>query len=201
MYFDLKKNFFSWNSGSGGFPNFPNGIATTTEAPKPTVHVAKPKKKPVAIQSSKDGLRSGPFGYVDKGSFFEDSSVVGFPSMIEVIYQGFVWALDIRYPDDRILHGGIHDILKDKVKRDKVFLKDDYIVRVSGRASPYNINRLTFYTAKGKKFGPWGDRRSKESIDFDVSAPPGHGLAFFSGTVDFGVPFRSISFHWRPLPS
>merc|ERR1712203_1255102 len=38
---------------------------------------------------------------------------------------------------------------------------------------PYNINRLTFYTAKGKTFGPWGDRRSKESVDFDVSAPPG----------------------------
>ena len=77
--------------------------------------MAKPKKKPVAIQSSKDGLRSGPFGYVDKGTFFDDSNVVGFPSMIEVIYQGFVWAMDIRYPDDRILHGGIHDILKDKV--------------------------------------------------------------------------------------
>ena len=61
--------------------------------------------------------------------------------------------------------------------------------------------RLTFYTAKGKTFGPWGDRRSKESVDFDVSAPPGHALAYFSGTVDFGVPFRSISFHWRPIPT
>ena len=127
--------------------------------------------------------------------------VSGFPEMIEVIYQGFVWALDIRYPEERILHGGIHDILKDKVKREKVFLKNDYIVRVTGRASPYNINRLTFYTAKGKTFGPWGDRRSKESVDFDVRAPKGHALAYFSGTVDFGVPFRSISFHWRPIPS
>ena len=90
--------------------------------------------------------------------------------------------------------------IKDKVKRETVRLsKGDYIVRVSGRASPYNINRLTFYTAKGKKFGPWGDRRSKESVDFDVSAPEGHGLSYFSGTVDFGVPFRSISFHWSPV--
>ena len=43
--------------------------------------------------------------------------------------------------NDRIMHGGIHDILKDKVKREKVFLKNDYIVRITGRASPYNINR------------------------------------------------------------
>ena len=41
----------------------------------------------------------------------------------------------------------------------------------------------------------------QESVDFDVTAPPGHGLAFFSGTIDFGVPLRSISFHWRPIPS
>jgi len=139
-------------------------------------------------------------GYVDKGTFFTDSHVKGFPEMIEVIYQGFVWALNMYYPDkQKEKHGGVHTILKDKVKRQKIFFKDgDYIVRVSGRASPYNINRLTFYTAKGKKYGPWGDRRSKDSIDFDVSAPPGHGLQYFSGTVDFGVPFRSISFHWSP---
>ena len=183
---------------NSGFPNFPNSLVTT-EKPKPTLFTAAPKEKPVAIQGA--GNQAGPFGYVDKGTFFDDSSIAGFPEMIEVIYQGFVWAMDIRYPDERILHGGIHDILKDKVKREKVFLKNDYIVRVTGRASPYNINRLTFYTAKGKTFGPWGDRRSKESVDFDVSAPPGHALAYFSGTVDFGVPFRSISFHWRPLPN
>jgi hypothetical protein len=93
-------------------------------------------------------------------------------------------------------HTDIHTITISNIN---LFLKDgDYIVRVSGRASPYNINRLTFYTAKGEKYGPWGDRRSEDSIDFDVTAPPGHGLAHFSGTVDFGVPFRSISFHWRP---
>ena len=183
---------------NSGFPNFPNSLVTT-EKPKPTLFTAAPKEKPIAIQGA--GNQAGPFGYVDKGTFFDDEAIAGFPEMIEVIYQGFVWAMDIRYPDERILHGGIHDILKDKVKREKVFLKNDYIVRVTGRASPYNINRLTFYTAKGKTFGPWGDRRSKESVDFDVSAPAGHALAYFSGTVDFGVPFRSISFHWRPLPN
>ena len=98
------------------------------------------------------------------------------------------------------MHGGVHTILKDKVKREKVILRDDAIVRVSGRASPYNINRLTFYTAKGKKYGPWGDRRSEDSQDFDVSAPEGHALAFISGTVNFGVSVRSLSFHWRPWP-
>jgi len=61
------------------------------------------------------------------------------------------------------MHGGVHNVLKDKVKRDTVFLKDDYIVRIEGRASPFNINRMTFFTAKGKQFGPWGDRRSQVS--------------------------------------
>ena len=111
----------------------------TTEKPKPTFHTAKPKQAPVAIQG--DNQKAGPFGYIDKGTFFEDSHLEGFPKMIEVIYQGFVWAMDIRYENDRIMHGGIHDILKDKVKREKVFLKNDYIVRITGRASPYNINR------------------------------------------------------------
>ena len=98
------------------------------------------------------------------------------------------------------MHGGIHTILKDKVKREVVHLGDgDHVVRVSGRASPYNINRFTLYTAKGKKFGPFGDRRSEESVDFDVRAPEGQALAFMSGTVGFGVPLRSISFHWRPI--
>ena len=176
----------------------PPGPAPTKFKLKPS-KVGEPKAKPVAVQS-KNPLQSGPYGYVDKGTFFTDSHVKGFPEMIEVIYQGFVWALNMYYPDkQKEKHGGVHTILKDKVKRQKIFFKDgDYIVRVSGRASPYNINRLTFYTAKGKKYGPWGDRRSKDSIDFDVSAPPGHGLQYFSGTVDFGVPFRSISFHWSP---
>jgi hypothetical protein len=185
-----------------GFPNFPNtNVVHTTELPKTTLHTPAPKQRPVAVEGT--ATQAGPFGYIEKGTFFDDSNVPGFPEMIEVIYQGFVWAMDIRYGKEggRVQHGGVHTILKDKVKRDKVFLKDDYIVRVTGRASPYNINRLTFYTAKGKTFGPWGDRRSKESIDFDVAAPSGHALAFFSGTVDFGVPFRSISFHWRPIPS
>ena len=214
----------------GNFPNFPSSNAggnnqnsiqqvtkvVTTRRPKvtkaPTAKrpvlkpskVGEPKQKPVAIKSN-DPSQSGPYGYVDKGTFFTDSHVKGFPDMIEVVYQGFVWALNVYYPGETKFkkqiekHGGVHTILKDKVKRQKVFFKDgDYIVRVSGRASPYNINRLTFYTAKGEKYGPWGDRRSEDSIDFDVTAPPGHGLAHFSGTVDFGVPFRSISFHWRP---
>jgi hypothetical protein len=212
------------NGGNqGNFPNFPSSnegnnpnpikkqkskFVTTripvTQAPPPKPllkpsKVGEPKQKPIAIKSN-DPLQAGPYGYVDKGSFFSDSHVKGFPDMIEVVYQGFVWALNLYYPDkQKEKHGGVHTILKDKVKRKKVFFKDgDYIVRVSGRASPYNINRLTFYTAKGEKYGPWGDRRSADSIDFDVSAPPGHGLAYFSGTVDFGVPFRSISFHWKP---
>ena len=71
-------SFFSSqpSDNTNGFPNFPNSIPTT-EAPKPTVHVAKPKQPPVAIESSKDGLRAGPFGYVDKGTFFDDKNVQG----------------------------------------------------------------------------------------------------------------------------
>jgi hypothetical protein len=77
-------------------------------------------------------------------------------------FQGFIWAFDVGYPSEgRIMHGGVHNVLKDKVKRETVFLKDDYIVRVEGRASPFNINRMTFFTAKGKQYGPWGDRRSQ----------------------------------------
>ncbi|QQP54718.1 Putative LOC101310879, partial [Caligus rogercresseyi] len=49
------------------------------------------------------------------------------------------------------------------VKRKKVSLKDDTIVRVTGRASPYNINRLTLHTANGKVHGPFGERQHKES--------------------------------------
>merc|ERR1711936_1474 len=52
-------------------------------------------------------------------------------------------AMEMFYPDqDSVLHGGVHTILEDKVKRETVNLAGDYIVRVSGRASPYNINRL-----------------------------------------------------------
>jgi hypothetical protein len=86
-----------------------------------------------------------------------------------------------------------------QVKKERFKLADgDHIVRVSGRASPYNINRFTVYTSKGKKYGPYGDRRSEDSVDFDVTAPPGTALAYISGTVDFGVPIRSIGLHWRP---
>jgi len=147
-----------------------------------------------------NGQQAGPFGYPEKGSLFSDSDKVGFPERIEMIYQGFVWAFDVSYPDqDKVRHGGVHRILEDKVKRQVINLKDDHIIRITGRASPYNINRLTFHTAAGKVYGPWGDRHSDESVDFDVAAPPGHALAFFSGTVDFGVPLRSISFHWAKL--
>ena len=118
-----------------------------------------------------------------------------------MIYQGFVWAFDVKYPEieSPIGHGGIHRILEDKIKRESINLKNDFIVRITGRASPYNINRLTFFTSKGKVYGPWGDRHSTESIDFDVSAPKGYGLSYFSGTIDFGVPLRSINFHWKKI--
>jgi len=146
------------------------------------------------------GPSAGPFGYTEKGTFFIDSHYNGFPESIDLVYQGFVWAFTMNYPDQpSVLHGGVHTILLDKVKKETIPLAGDYIVRVTGRASPYNINRLTLYTKQGKKYGPWGDRHSEESVDFDVSAPPGHGLAFFSGTIDFGVPLRSVSFHWRPI--
>ncbi len=37
------------------------------------------------------------------------------------------------------MHGGIHEILKDKVKRERVFLKDDYIVRYAS-SRPISMN-------------------------------------------------------------
>jgi len=70
------------------------------------------------------------------------------------------------------MHGGVHNVLKDKVKRDTIILKDDYIVRVEGRASPFNINRITFFTAKGKQFGPWGDRRSQVQSNLNYNNGP-----------------------------
>merc|ERR1712025_1123021 len=178
--------------------------------PPPKITTRKPKERPVAGNSisgssgkhgGSGGPQAGPYGYTNKGTFFTDDHYVGFPEQIEMIYQGFVWAFTMFYPDQpSVLHGGVHKILKDKVKTETVDLRGDYIVRVTGRASPYNINRLTFYTKNGKQWGPWGDRHSEESIDFDVSAPPGQALAYFSGTIDFGVPLRFISFHWRPMP-
>lgn len=184
---------------------------------RPQTHQQKPTppKKPQAKKAAKPAaapvitsvidntaVHSGPFGYTDKGSFFSDMAVTEFPKWIEVIYQGFVWAIRVTYPSNgSLMHGGVHTILKDKVKKKKIFLKDgEHIVRISGRASPYNINRFTVYTSKGTKYGPFGDRRSEDSTDFDVSAPPGHALAYISGTVDFGVPLRSVSLHWRPYP-
>ena len=148
-----------------------------------------------------DGNMAGPFGYTDKGTFFIDDQISTFPERIQMVYQGFVWAFDVTYPDpdSSVSHGGIHRILEDKVKRETLNLSGDYIVRVTGRASPYNINRLTFYTANGKVYGPWGDRHSDESVDFDVRAPDGHALSYFSGTIDFGVPLRSVGFHWKKI--
>merc|ERR1712106_789174 len=109
------------------------------------------------------GPQAGPYGYTEKGTFFTDDSLSGFPNRIEMVYQGFVWAFTMHYPDQSpVLHGGVHTILKDKVKSESLDLKGDYIVRVTGRASPYNINRLTLYTKQGKKYGPWGDRHSEE---------------------------------------
>jgi len=160
--------------------------------------ITRPSPKQALAAAS--GPSAGPFGYTEKGTFFIDSHYNGFPESIDLVYQGFVWAFTMNYPDQpSVLHGGVHTILLDKVKKETIPLAGDYIVRVTGRASPYNINRLTLYTKQGKKYGPWGDRHSEESVDFDVSAPAGHGLAFFSGTIDFGVPLRSVSFHWRPI--
>lgn len=200
-------------------------VTTSRPKPRPTKHQKKEKKLPdrksksqnnsgfggskansIAPNSGKHGAggpnQAGPYGYTDKGTYFEDSHFTGFPEKIEMVYQGFVWAMTVFYPgQDSLLHGGVHTILEDKVKREKLNLAGDYITRVTGRASPYNINRLTFYTKNGKKFGPWGDRHSEDSVDFDESAPPGQALSFFSGTIDFGVPLRSVSFHWRPIPA
>ena len=175
--------------------------APKKKAPKPKALSGGSKSNSVGPPINKPGgPQAGPFGYTDKGTYFEDSHFSGFPERIEMIYQGFVWAMEMFYPGQAsLLHGGVHTILKDKVKQETVNLEGDYIVRVSGRASPYNINRLTFYTKNGNKFGPWGDRHSDDSVDFDVSAPPGQALAFISGTIDFGVPLRSISFHWKPI--
>lgn len=51
--------------------------------------------------------------------------------------------MKVAYPETGVqTHGGVHTILKDKVKKETIRLKKgDYIVRVTGRASPYNINR------------------------------------------------------------
>jgi hypothetical protein len=196
--------------------NVNQAITTSRPKPRPTKQKKKEKKLPdrkpksqnnpsktnsIAPSSGKPGgAQAGPYGYTDKGTYFQDSHFTGFPDKIDMVYQGFVWAMTVHYPgQDSLLHGGVHTILEDKVKRETLNLAGDYIIRVSGRASPYNINRLTFYTKNGKKYGPWGDRHSEDSVDFDVSAPPGQALAFFSGTIDFGVPLRSVSFHWRPI--
>jgi hypothetical protein len=53
-----------------------------------------------------------------------------------------------------VLHGGVHTILLDKVKKETINLAGDHIVRVTGRASPYNINRLTLYTTHGPSLPP-----------------------------------------------
>ncbi|XP_023329909.1 putative uncharacterized protein DDB_G0282129, partial [Eurytemora carolleeae] len=174
-------------------------VQQTPRTPKaPKITSSQNSITPVKQHSSAD--MSGPFGFVEKGTFFIDDTVSGFPERIDMVYQGFVWAFDVYYPDqDTQRHGGIHTILKDKVKKETVNLKNDYIIRITGRASPYNINRLTFHTANGKEFGPWGDRHSDESADFDVSAPAGYALSFFSGTIDFGVPLRSVGFHWKKI--
>ena len=42
-----------------------------------------------------------------------------------------------------------HHIDDHQVKKETIPLAGDYIVRVTGRASPYNINRLTLYTKQG----------------------------------------------------
>ena len=51
-----------------------------------------------------------------KGTFFIDSHYNGFPESIDLVYQGFVWAFTMNYPDQpSVLHGGVHTILLDKV--------------------------------------------------------------------------------------
>jgi hypothetical protein len=34
-----------------------------------------------------NGSQSGPFGYVDKGTFFTDETFTEFPEKIEIVYQ------------------------------------------------------------------------------------------------------------------
>ncbi|XP_040563675.1 uncharacterized protein [Lepeophtheirus salmonis] len=180
-------------------PKTPNSLKKTKQDQTTPRNVATDNTKKNAGQ---DTISVGPFGYTDKGEFFSDDTVTGFPQIIDLTYQGFVWAITLQYPEkEKKIHGGIHSILKDKVKQKKINMRDDYIIRVTGRASPYNINRLTLYTSKGKVYGPFGERQHKESVDFDESAPEGHALAYFSGTINLGVPLRSVGFHWRPIPS
>ena len=51
-----------------------------------------------------------------KGTFFIDSHYNGFPESIDLVYQGFVWAFTMNYPNQpSVLHGGVHTILLDKV--------------------------------------------------------------------------------------
>ena len=137
--------------------------------------ITRPNPKQALAAAS--GPNSGPFGYTEKGTFFIDSHYNGFPESIDLVYQGFVWAFTMNYPDQpSVLHGGVHTILLDKVlhrdicqyviifleitinnkhgrdhqvKKETIPLAGDYIVRVTGRASPYNINRLTLYTKQG----------------------------------------------------
>ena len=76
--------------------------------------IARPSPKQALAAAS--GPSAGPFGYTEKGTFFIDSHYNGFPESIDLVYQGFVWAFTMNYPDQpSVLHGGVHTILLDKV--------------------------------------------------------------------------------------
>jgi hypothetical protein len=42
---------------------------------------------PVTKKKFSNLIQAGPFGYIDKGTFFTDSHIDEFPERIEVIYQ------------------------------------------------------------------------------------------------------------------
>lgn len=76
--------------------------------------ITRPSPKQALAAAS--GPSAGPFGYTEKGTFFIDSHYNGFPESIDLVYQGFVWAFTMNYPDQpSVLHGGVHTILLDKV--------------------------------------------------------------------------------------
>ena len=60
-----------------------------------TIAGPSPKEQLAAV----GGPSSGPFGYTEKGTFFIDSHFTGFPESIDLVYQGFVWAFTMNYPD------------------------------------------------------------------------------------------------------
>jgi hypothetical protein len=68
-------------------------VKTTTTKPAKVFLTQPPKPSPVAITGS--GSQAGPFGYIDKGTFFTDEHVTEFPQSIEVIYQVHILGISV----------------------------------------------------------------------------------------------------------